>query len=141
MYWTAAAVSWTVDHYHAPVRGERMYQRTPTARIDPEAVPQHGWRPRADLRNTQPPEAGGHQAGLGLVRDHVDPPPVTSKQKLAPTNSIPAPVTRRPIRDELPHRPGPGHRVHVFVRPTPASRICGLFQDDVQLTGDLMGQA
>ena len=43
-YRTAAAIAGTVDRHHAPVLRERVYEGTPTARIDPQAVPQHNWR-------------------------------------------------------------------------------------------------
>jgi len=73
MYGPAAAVSGTVDCHHASVRTECVYQRTPTARIDPQAVPQHGRRARAGLTNIELPEARGHRTGICDARVHGGP--------------------------------------------------------------------
>src|SRR6516162_1016989 len=81
-YWTAAAVSRPVDRHHAPQHPERVYQWTPTARIDPQAVPQHGRRARAGLLNMQLPDARGHRTGIGDVRVHGDPDLAIRKPKL-----------------------------------------------------------
>ena len=68
VYWTAAAVSGTLDRHNVPVRAERVYQRTPAARIDPQAVPQHRRRARAGLPDSTDSSSASRRSSRSMCR-------------------------------------------------------------------------